>query len=387
MTELQTVNADLQDISNFKPLEQTEKNEVSTIKKDINFDDSVSVIKFAETIQRDIAKFSDEVLQKVKIKDTGEAGKIIQNMLLEMEGFNMSKLPTDDSLLAKIPIIGDILFVSLKRFIGSLDTVEGKIEELIRLLEGQSNELQADITMLDSMYKENLELLRKLELYIIAGRDALLEVTNNSLLDLKTRAEKTKDPVDAQNYQDLKQQVERFEKRLHNLVLARAAAVQMAPQIRLAQEGDKMLIEDIRDVITHTIPIWKKQFIMVISNKRREKALRVTRGVKDATNKQLLSNAQTMEELTQQINENYQRGIIDLETLEEVNTRTISTIKNTLETQSKASQKRNEANQRLAAMENELKNTLLQSIETNIYSLFQRLFIDIILNLYIITGY
>ncbi len=366
MTELQTVNADLQNISNFKPLEQTEKNEVSTIKKDINFDDSVSVIKFAETIQRDIAKFSDEVLQKVKIKDTGEAGKIIQNMLLEMEGFNMSKLPTDDSLLAKIPIIGDILFVSLKRFIGSLDTVEGKIEELIRLLEGQSNELQADITMLDSMYKENLELLRKLELYIIAGRDALLEVTNNSLLDLKTRAEKTKDPVDAQNYQDLKQQVERFEKRVHNLVLARAAAVQMAPQIRLAQEGDKMLIEDIRDVITHTIPIWKKQFIMVISNKRREKALRVTRGVKDATNKQLLSNAQTMEELTQQINENYARGIIDLETLEEVNTRTINTIKNTLETQSKASQKRNEANQRLAAMEDELKNTLLQSIEINI---------------------
>jgi uncharacterized protein YaaN involved in tellurite resistance len=126
-----------------------------------------------------------------------------------------------------------------------------------------------------------------------------------------------------------------------------------------------MLIEDIQDVITHTIPIWKRQFIMVISNQRREKALKVTRGVKDATNQQLKINAKTMEELTQQINENYQRGIIDLETLEEVNNRTIGTIRNTLETQSKASEKRKEANIRLNEMESELKKTLLQDIETN----------------------
>lgn len=365
MSELQTITEGLKDISNFRPLEKEEQQEVSTIKKELSFNDSVSVIKFANSIQTDVAQFSNEVLQKVKIKDTGEAGKIIQNMLLEMEGFNMNKLATDDSLLAKIPIIGDILFVSLKRFIGSLDTVEGKIEELIDLLKGQEQELQGDIKMLDGMYQENLSLLRKLELYIIAGRDALVEVNNNSLLELKTKAEKTNDPIDTQNYQDLKQQVERFDKRLHNLILARAAAVQMAPQIRLAQESDKMLIEDIQDVITHTIPIWKRQFIMVISNQRREKALKVTRGVKDATNQQLKTNARTMEELTQQINENYQRGIIDLETLEEVNARTISTIRNTLETQSKASQKRNDANIRLNEMENELKKTLLENIETN----------------------
>jgi len=365
MEQTLTITEGLREISDFRPLEKEEQKEVSTIKNELNFDDSVSIIKFANTIQTDIAEFSNDILQKVKIKDAGEAGKIIQNMLLEMEGFNMNKLATDDSLLSKIPIIGDILFVSLKRFIGSLDTVEGKIEELITLLQGQGDELQGDIKMLDSMYKENLSILRKLELYIIAGRDALVEVNNNLLLELKTKAEKTKDPVDTQNYQDLKQQIERFEKRLHNLVLARASAVQMAPQIRLAQESDKMLIEDIQDVITHTIPIWKRQFIMVISNQRREKALKVTRGVKDATNQQLKINAKTMEELTQQINENYQRGIIDLETLEEVNNRTIGTIRNTLETQSKASEKRKEANIRLNEMESELKKTLLQDIETN----------------------
>ena len=136
--------------------------------------------------------------------------------------------------------------------------------------------------------------------------------------------------MDAQKYRDATQAVARLEKRVHNLELTRLAAIQTAPQIRLSQEGNKMLMEDIQDIVHSTFPLWKRQFLIAISNYEKEKALKVTRAVKDYTNKQYVQNAEKLKALEEQIAENDQRGILDLDSLETVNQLTIETLNNTL---------------------------------------------------------
>ncbi len=339
-------------------LTEQEKNQVMAIKKDINLSDSANIIKYGVEAQKDITAFTDKMLSKVKLKDLGGVGETLQEMIISMEGVDIKKVESD-SILSRLPIIGDILFTTFKKFVGGFDTVNNKIEELVRLLNNHDSALVADIAMLDDMYMENLNLLRNLEVYILAGEEVLVE-SKKQLEELKKKAEETNDPADVQSFKDAKQSIERFEKRIYNLKIARHTCIQSAPQIRLAQEGDKMLLEDIQDVIHNTIPLWKRQFMMAISAYQQEKSLRVTKNVKDYTNKQYEQTAKTLEELSIQIAENFQRGILDINTLENVNSITINAIKKTLEIQKEGKIKRQEAEKSLIRMENELKESLMQ---------------------------
>lgn len=168
--------------------------------------------------------------------------------------------------------------------------------------------------------------------------------------------------MDAQKYRDATQAVARLEKRVHNLELTRLAAIQTAPQIRLSQEGNKMLMEDIQDIVHNTFPLWKRQFLIAISNYEKEKALKVTRTVKDYTNKQYVQNAEKLKALEEQIAENDQRGILDLDSLETVNQLTIETLNNTLLRVKEGRAQREQAQQVIERAEAELKQALEQTL-------------------------
>lgn len=344
-------------------LSPEEKQELVAIKEKINLSDSGTVIKYGIEAQKDITEFTDRMLSKVKVKDLGSVGETLQDMILSMEGMDIKKVDSD-SFLSKIPIIGQILFTSFQKFVGGFDTVNDKIDALIKILNEHDTALLADIKMLDNMYDENLSLLRKLEIYICAGEDMIIEA-KNQLTELKSKADETQDPSDVQSYKDAKQSLERFEKRIYNLKIARHTCIQSAPQIRMAQEGDKMLMEDIQDVIHNTVPLWKRQFMMAVSAYQQEKSLRVTKNVKDYTNKQYEDTARTLEDLSIQIAENFQRGVLDINTLENVNDITINTIKKTLEIQKEGKIKRAEAEKSLIRQENELKEALMQAMKEN----------------------
>lgn len=187
---------------------------------------------------------------------------------------------------------------------------------------------------------------------------------NQELLpELKAKADASGDALVAQQYRDAVQAIARLEKRVHNLELTRLAAIQTAPQIRLSQEGNKILMEDIQDIVHNTLPLWKRQFLIAISNYEKEKALKVTRAVKDYTNKQYVENAEKLKMLEMQIAENYQRGILDVESLETVNQLMIETLNNTLSRVKEGREQRAHAEAVIAQAEQELKLSLSQSYE------------------------
>ncbi|QUJ69371.1 toxic anion resistance protein (plasmid) [Photobacterium sp. GJ3] len=323
--------------------------------------DTVATITFGKEALEEITAFSDNVLEQVRVRDTGDAGDILQSMVESMDSAAFDQLK-GNSFLANLPLIGE-LFDSFKKFSRSFDSVKQQLELLSQQLEAQEVKLAHDITQLDGLYDNNLTLLKGLEQYIAAGKYKISQLHADVLPALQAASEQSGDALEAQKYRDASQAVARLEKRVHNLELTRLAAVQTAPQIRLSQEGNKMLMEDIQDIVHNTFPLWKRQFLIAISNYEKEKALKVTRTVKDYTNKQYVKNAEHLKVLEEQIAENYQRGILDLESLQAVNQLTIETLHNTLSRVKEGRQQREQAEKVIAKAEQELKVALQQTLD------------------------
>ncbi|MCM0148693.1 toxic anion resistance protein [Photobacterium galatheae] len=323
--------------------------------------DSVATITFGKEALEKITAFSDNVLEQIRVRDTGDAGEILQSMVESMDSAAFDQLK-GSSFLANLPLIGE-LFDSFKKFSRSFDSVKQQLEQLSQQLEAQEVKLAHDISQLDGLYDNNLDLLKGLEHYIAAGKYKLDQLKTDVLPELLAASEQSGDALEAQKYRDASQAVARLEKRVHNLELTRMAAVQTAPQIRLSQEGNKMLMEDIQDIVHNTFPLWKRQFLIAISNYEKEKALKVTRAVKDYTNKQYVKNAEGLKVLEEQIAENYQRGILDLESLQAVNQLTIETLNNTLSRVKEGRAQREQAEKVIAQAEQELKVALQQTLE------------------------
>lgn len=349
-------------IEKFEVGELSEEQQQQAITISSQYDplDSVATITFGKEALESITAFSDQVLENVRTNDTGEAGDILETMVSAMKGSRFDDIKPD-TFLSRLPLIGEI-FQTFGKFVNGFDSVKDRLEELEQKLDAQGHRLEKDIVQLDGLYDENLNLLQQLDVYLQAGQLSLERLNSEDIPALSLQAETSNDPVDSQKLRDLQQTMGRLEKRLHNLKQARLAALQTAPQIRLSQEGNKMLMEDIQDIIHNTIPLWKRQFLIAISNYEKEKALHVTKTVKDYTNQQYLQNAQKLQILEEEIAANYQRGVLDLDTLKEVNRITIDTLNNTLKHYEEGRKKRQEAELVICQAEEELKQALMQTI-------------------------
>lgn len=344
----------------IKTPNEEEKNIVIEIKNSIDINETSSIIRYGVQAQEDISSFTDTVLQKVKVSQVGEGGKYLEEMIEEMNKIDFNSIKKSDGLLARLPIISYWMKKGIKNLTGDFETVQAKLNELITTMKQHDLVLNNDITMYDGFYANTLNYTRNLELFILAGRDKIVEL-KEEVNRLKSVFDKTGDPLDAQIFNDMFKAVDRFDKRLHNLEITRIASINSGAQIRLAQEGNKMLVEDIVDVLHNTLPLWKNQFVMAVALVNTEKALKLTKTVKDYTNKQYVENAKKLNQLVTDLGENYGRGILDISSLQEVNNMTIGAIQKTLVIHKEAAQKRLAAGAELTKMENQIKDALIDA--------------------------
>lgn len=330
---------------------------VEGIKSGINIADTSATIKYGTAAQAQITQFTEVVLQSVKTKDVGQAGKDLEAMISEMNSINFNSVKASDGFMANLPVIGYWMKRGVKNFMGDFSNVQDKLGELMRTMDSQEVVLIKDIQMFDGFYAQTMQFVRNLELYIIAGEESIVEL-KQEVDRLKVEAEQTQDPLDAQKYSDMFKAVDRFEKRINNLKISRIASINSGTHIRIAQEADKMIVEDINDIIHNTIPLWKNQFVMAISLMNSEKALQINKTVKDYTNKQYVDNAKKLNGLVDMIGQEYSRGILDIASLQEVNKLTIETIQKSLNIHKEAAVKRKDAEKQLALMEDDIKKAL-----------------------------
>jgi uncharacterized protein YaaN involved in tellurite resistance len=334
-----------------------ELQQLESIKSSIDVNNANEIIAYGVGAQRDISNFSDTVLNQVRAKDTGYVGEVLTDLVVNIKDLNVDSLGSAGGFLSGIPILGDIIDKA-KRFIAKYDKMSVQIEKIINELETARMNLLKDITLLDNLYDKNLNYLKNLDLYIVAGEDKLKELNEVILPQMKQKADESNDPADAQAYHDFTQMINRFEKKLYDLKLSRTIAIQTQPQVRMIQNSDQTLVEKIQSSILNTIPLWKNQIVIAITIFRQQKAVELQKQVTDTTNELLRKNSEMLKDSTTKVARESERGIVEIETLKKVNSDLISTIEETLKIQQEGRQKRAAAEGELVKIETELKDKL-----------------------------
>lgn len=312
------------------------------------------VLLFGADAQRRIADFSENALNTVKTQDTGEVGNMLVNLVAELKGFERDT--EEPKGLRKLFAKGEDKVTRMKARYGA---VSANVENIAGSLENYQAQLLKDVSMFDRLYDQNSEYFHQLTLYIIAGDKKLAQIRSTELKDLQEKARQSGDAMDAQKANDLAAQCDRFEKKLYDLKLTRQVSMQMAPQIRLLQNNDSLLVERIQSTLSNTLPLWKSQMVLALGLQHSKEALAAQTAVTDMTNELLRKNAEALKIGTIETAREAERGIIDMETLIQTNQSLISTIDEVIQIQSDGHQKRLEAERQLYEMETQLKNKLL----------------------------
>lgn len=320
----------------------------------IDIHNSNAILQYGVGAQKKLASFSESTLENVQTKDLDEIGNMLSNVVVELKGFDVEE--EEKGFFGFFKKNSNKL-ASLK---AKYDKAETNITKISTALETHQVQLLKDVALLDKMYELNLTYFKELSMYILAGKKKLEQVRATELVELLNKAKASNLPEDAQAVKDLESQCERFEKKIHDLELTRMVSIQMAPQIRMIQSSDSLMVEKIQSTLVNTIPLWKNQMVLALGASHAGQAAKAQREVTDMTNELLRKNAALLKDTTIEAARESERGIVDLETLKNTNASLISTLDEVMKIQTEGRAKRQAAEAEMLQMENQLKNKLLE---------------------------
>ena len=336
-------------------LTEQERVYVDEFSKTIDVRDTEAVLSYGAAAQKKMADFSERALQNVKTKDLGEVGDMLAGLVTELKSFDADE-EEKKGLFGLFKKTADKATTLKARY----EKTSVNVEQIVQALEAHQVQLIKDIAVLDKMYELNLSYFKELTMYILAGKKRLKEVREGELAELRAKAERTGLAEDAQAAKDLDEMCERFEKKLYDLELTRTIALQTAPQIRLIQDSDEVMVQKIQSTLVNTIPLWKNQMVIALGIQHSTEAAAAQHAVTQVTNELLKKNAEKLKQATIETAKEAERGIVDMETLKTTNATLISTLDEVLKIQSEGKTKRAQAEAEMAKMEEELKRKLLR---------------------------
>lgn len=340
-------------------LSEEEKKMVEDFAQKIDVMETNTILQYGSAAQNKVADFSETALKNVKTKDLGDIGDMMTELIGELKGFEIEE---KESGIMSFFKKGANKVTNMK---ARYDKAADNVDRISKVLEDHQVTLMKDIALLDQLYEKNLTNFKELTMYIMAGKKKLEDVKNNELPKLRAEAARTGLPEDAQAANDLENAIIRFEKKIHDLELTRVIAIQTAPQIRLVQNNDTMMVEKIQSTLVNTIPLWKSQMVIAMGIGHSHEAIKAQNEVTEMTNKLLKQNAEMLKTATVETAKATERGIVDLETLKNTNAKLIETLDEVKRIQEEGRAKRAEAQIELRRIETEL-NQKLSGVEESL---------------------
>lgn len=336
-------------LAQFTPDEQRQINSVA---ERIDITDSNAVLGYGASAQRKVSDFADGALQSVRAKDMGETGQVLSSLLVELKHNGEPKKG----------FLGGLFSNASKRFEElktQYSTTEQNVDRLVKLLEGHEQQLIKDIVQLDKLYDKNKLYFKEVSMYIEAGKIRLEKARKEELPVLEAKARETGSPEDAQAAKDFADMITRFEKKIYDLELSRTVCLQSAPEIRMVQNSDTIMSEKIHSTIINVIPMWKTQMVLALNNYHTQEAVKAQQAVTEATNEMLKKNAEALHQSTVDTAKASERGIVDIETLQNTNQQLISALDEIQQIQEDGKIARAEAEKELVRIEQELKDKMI----------------------------
>ena len=326
---------------------------VAAFAEKIDVENTTQILQYGAGTQKKMADFSDAALANVRTQDLGEVGTLIADVVGELKGFDAEE---KKGLMGFFRKKADQLETMKNRYAKA----EVNVAKIGDALQQHQVRLLKDSAVLDKMYEQNLAYFKELTMYILAGKQKLHQVRSGKLLQLEEKARLSGLAEDAQTARDLADKCNRFEKKIHDLELTRAISIQTAPQIRMIQNNDHVMVEKIQTTLMNTIPLWKNQMVLALGIAHSTEAAQAQRQVTDITNALLKQNAEKLHMASIETAKEAERGIVDIETLKATNAKLIQTFDDVLKIQAEGRAKRLAAENEMAKMENDLKIKLLE---------------------------
>lgn len=343
-------------IASFTP---EEEKQIASIKDSIDLTNSKQSLQFGNAAQKNIADFSTSILSSIRGKDNKEVGELLKSITTQVKSVEKK----NNGFLSSIPFFKAIINKK-DEIVSNYKTVESQVDSISAELENQKVQLLKDIVIFDDLYKKNIEYFKNLQLYIEAGEEKLVELHDVTIPELRKQAQESNNMMSIQVVKDFEESVNRFEKQIYNLKISKTLSIQTAPQIRLIQSNDKMLVDKIQNTIYNTIPLWKNRMVIALGLAKQREALEMQRAVTDATNELIRKNAEMLKQNTIETVTENERGMVDIETLKKANEDLIYTIQEAIRIQQEGRKKRKAAEQEMIQIENKLRDTLWNSTIT-----------------------
>ena len=340
---------------NIDSLAPAEQAAVREFAKKIDVTDSAQILAYGSAAQKNIADFSAQALERVRTKDLGQVGDMLTDLVGQLQGLSAD---------AEQPKGLKGLFKKASRSLSDLkskyEKAEASVDKISAALDQHFVTMTKDIATLDAMYEMNQDYFKELTMYIIAGKLRLEELRATTLPQLQEKAQQTGAPEDAQAASDYAALLGRFEKRIHDLELTRMISIQMGPQIRLIQNNDALMAEKIQTAIVSTIPLWKSQMVLAMSMQHSQDAMEASHSVSEVTNELLRKNAAALHTGSVGVAQEAERGIVDLETLQQTSQDLIATLEDVRKIQDDGRARRAQAEAELGRIEGQLKKKMLE---------------------------
>jgi uncharacterized protein YaaN involved in tellurite resistance len=348
--------------ANLVTLEKAAPPVASEIRKrmdEIDMTDTGSIVAFGSSAQAGLQEISQSMLQDVKNKDVGPAGASLRDIVSTIRGFSIKELDPNRKRSWWEKLIGRAKPAAM--FMAKFEDVQGQIDKITDDLLGHEHVLLKDIKSLDILYERTLDFYNELALYITAGEAKIAELDAQDIP--AKEAEVAAAPEDAQvmkaqELRDLRAARDDLERRVHDMKLTRQVTMQSLPSIRLVQENDKSLVTKINSTLVNTVPLWETQLAQALTIQRSSEAAEAVRDANDLTNELLKANADNLRTANKAIREEMERGVFDIEAVQQANDALVTTINESLQIADEGKRKRAEAEVKLEQMENELRDTL-----------------------------
>ncbi|WP_370294936.1 toxic anion resistance protein [Rossellomorea marisflavi] len=338
------------------PEEQQQK--AKQLAEQIDYKDYEAILKYGTAAQSQLSNFSNSMLDHVQKRDIGPIGDVLGDLMKKLELMN------PDELNSKQKGVFKRLFrkvsSSIQEVLSKYQKIGSQIDRISVRLEHSKKTLMDDNRLLETLYEKNKDYFHALNMYIAAAEYKRDEIQETLLPTLRKKAEESGDELLYQEVNDTTQFLDRLEKRIHDLKLSRQMTIQSAPQIRLIQNTNQALAEKIQASVLTAIPLWKNQIAIALTLLNQQKAVTAQKQVSQTTNDLLLKNSEMLKVNSIETAKENERGIIDIETLKKTQENLITTIEETLAIQAEGRQKRQQAEQEMVTMEQELKQKLIE---------------------------
>jgi uncharacterized protein YaaN involved in tellurite resistance len=338
------------------PKEQQEK--AKQLAAQIDYKDYEAILKYGTAAQTQLSTFSHSMLDHVQKRDIGPIGDVLGDLMKKLEQMNPDELNTKQKGVFKK--LFRKVSSSLQEVLSKYQKIGSQIDRISVRLEHSKKTLLDDNRLLETLYEKNKDYFQALNMYIAAAEIKREEIQHTLLPSLRKKAEETDDELIYQEVNDTMQFLDRLDKRIHDLKLSRQMTIQSAPQIRLIQNTNQALAEKIQASVLTAIPLWKNQIAIALTLLNQQKAVAAQKQVSRTTNELLLKNSEMLKTNSIETAKENERGIIDIETLKKTQENLISTIEETLAIQAEGRQKRQQAEQEMVTMENDLKQKLIE---------------------------